>query len=154
MRDVTEIAPGLANAGAPIEGVITAGQPGEEHLQALADAGYKTIVDLRASQEERGYDEPKTARRAGMEYVNIPVSPDTLDDETFGRFRELMKDPGRRPILVHCSSANRVGALLMPYLTLDEGRSTEEAARIARQIGLRSDELEQKARQYARSNGG
>ena len=154
MRDVTEIAPGLANAGAPIEGVITAGQPGEEHLQALADAGYRTIIDLRTSQEERGYDEPETARHAGMEYINLPVGPESLDGTKIERFRELMNDADRRPALVHCSSANRVGALLMPYMILDEGKSREEATQIARQIGLKSNELEQKVLEYARSNGG
>lgn len=154
MRDVTEIAPGLANAGAPIEGVITAGQPGEEHLQALADAGYRTIIDLRTSQEERGYDEPATARHAGMEYINLPVGPESLDGTKIERFRELMNDADRRPALVHCSSANRVGALLMPYMILDEDKSREEATRIARQIGLKSNELEQKVLEYARSNGG
>lgn len=154
MRDIREIAPTMENAQCPLEGVATAAQPSGEHLGNMAEAGYRAVLDLRTPEEPRGLDESEAVRDAGMEYVNIPVSPDTLDDETFGRFRELMNDPGRRPILVHCSSANRVGALLMPYLTLDEGRSTEEAARIARQIGLRSDELEQKARQYARSNGG
>ena len=57
MRDVNEIAPGLENAGSPLEGVATAGQPDEEHLRSLAEAGYKTVIDLRATEEDRGLDE-------------------------------------------------------------------------------------------------
>ena len=153
MRDIREIAPTMENAQCPLEGVATAGQPSGEHLRSVAEAGYRAVLDLRTPEEPRGLDEPEEVREAGMEYVGLPVSPDTLDEETFDRFRDLMNDPERRPALVHCSSANRVGALLMPFMILDEGKSREEATRIARQIGLKSDELEQKALEYARSNG-
>jgi len=83
-----------------------------------------------------------------MEYVNIPVGHEDIHDKTFDRFRELMRDGGCRPMLVHCSSANRVGALLIPYLVLDEGKSTEEAREIAAQVGLRSTSLERAAFRY------
>ena len=148
MRDVNRIAPGLANAGSPLEGVATAGQPDEEHLRSLAEAGYKTVIDLRTTGEDRGIDEEEVVREAGMEYVNLPVGHETIDDETFERFRQLMTDPNRRPALVHCSSANRVGALLIPYLVLDEGKGREEAVEIASEVGLSSEELEQAALRY------
>jgi uncharacterized protein (TIGR01244 family) len=149
MTDIQESAPGLDNLGHPLEGIATAGQPEEEHLKRLAEAGYKTIVDLRTPEEDRGLDEPEAARQAGMEYVNIPVGHEDVEDETFERFRELMKDPERRPVLVHCSSANRVGALLIPYFVLDEEKSTEEAVKIASEVGLKSDALKQAALRYA-----
>lgn len=152
MRDIAEIAPGMQNARCPLEGVATAGQPTAEHLDSMAEAGYRTVLDLRTPEEPRGFDEPEAVREAGMEYVGIPVSPDTLDDETFERFREFMGDPERRPVLVHCSSANRVGALLIPHMILDEGRNPDEATQIAHQIGLKSDELKQQALDYTRSS--
>ena len=154
MKNIEEIAPGLKDAGQPLEGVATAGQPEEEHFERLAEAGYKTVIDMRAIEEDRGLDEPEAVRGAGMEYVNIPVGHEDVDDETFERFRELMTDPERRPVLVHCSSANRVGALLIPYLVLDEGKTTEEAVEIATKVGLKSDELKQAALRYTehRSN--
>jgi protein tyrosine phosphatase (PTP) superfamily phosphohydrolase (DUF442 family) len=106
------------------------------------------VIDLRTPEEERGLDEPEVVRQAGMEYASIPVGHEKVEEETFERFRELVRDPGRRPVLVHCSSANRVGALLVPYLILDEGRSREEALGIARRVGLRSDALEREALRY------
>ena len=139
----------MDNPGYPLEGIATAGQPEEEHLKRLAEAGYRTVVDLRTPEEDRGLDEPEAARQAGMEYVNIPVGNEDVEDETFERFRELMKDPERRPVLVHCSSANRVGALLIPYFVLDEEKNTEEAVKIASEVGLKSDELKQAALRYA-----
>jgi uncharacterized protein (TIGR01244 family) len=149
MSDINEIASGLTNAGRPLEGVATAGQPDEEHLRSLAEAGYKTVIDLRTTEEDRGFDEAEAVREAGMEYANIPVGHETIDEENFERFRELMTDPVRRPALVHCSSANRVGALLIPYLILDEGRDREEAVKIASEVGLSSEELKNRALEYA-----
>jgi protein tyrosine phosphatase (PTP) superfamily phosphohydrolase (DUF442 family) len=145
---IREIAPGLPNAVEALEGVVTAGQPNREHLERLAGAGYKTVVDLREAPEDRRLEEPEAVRRAGMEYASIPVGHEEVDDGTFDRLRELMADRGRRPALVHCSSANRVGALLVPYLVLDEGKSVEEALEIASRVGLRSDELKRAALRY------
>lgn len=149
MREISEIAPSLDNADQPLEYVATAGQPTEQHLNRLAEAGYKTVVDLRTPEETPRPDEwGMVVRRAGMEYVNIPVGHIDIDNETFDRFRELMRDGGRRPMLVHCSSANRVGALLIPYLILDEGRTPEKARKIATGVGLRSNRLERAAFSY------
>lgn len=148
MKDAREIAPDMENAGYPLENIATAGQPEQEHFERLAEAGYKTVVDMRMPEEDRGLDEPEIVRRSGMEYVGIPVGHETVEDETFERFRELMRNPERRPVLVHCSSANRVGALLIPYLVLDEGNTPEEAVEMATEVGLKSDELKQAALRY------
>lgn len=153
MKEITEIAPGMPNARDALEGVSTAAQPGERDLGRLAEAGYRSVLDLRATGEDRGYDEAEAARRAGMEYVNLPVSPEDLGDGTFDRMRELMGDPERRPVLVHCSSGSRVGALLLPYLILDEGYSRDEAERLATEIGLSSDDLRRMALRYVEARG-
>lgn len=93
-------------------------------------------------------------RAAGLRYENIPVVSGTLGDAEFDRFRATLRDPANRPALVHCGSANRVGALLIPYLILDEGRSTDEAVRLAQEVGLRSQPLADAALAYARRQGG
>ena len=149
MRYVSEITPSLDKAGQPLEYVATAGQPEEEHLKRLAEAGYKTVVDLRTPEEPPRPDQwGMVVRRVGMEYVNIPVGHEDIDDKTFDRFRELIRSGGRRPMLVHCSSGNRVGALLIPYLILDEGKTPEKAREIAAEVGLRSNRLERAAFRY------
>jgi len=148
MKAIQEIVPGVENPGQPLKDVATAGQPDEEQLKRLAEAGYKTVLDLRTSEEDPGFDEWGVVWQAGMEYVNLPVGHETIEDETFERFRELMRDPERRPVLVHCSRANRVGALLIPYLVLDEGKNSQEAEEIATEVGLETDELKQAALRY------
>ncbi|HEX6939018.1 MAG TPA: protein tyrosine phosphatase family protein [Longimicrobiales bacterium] len=146
--EVRDILPGLINAACPLPEVVTGGQPTEEHLQALSGLGYRTILDLRAPGEPRPYDEAEAARGIGMEYVNLPVTPETLADETFGRFRELMRDASKRPVLVHCASGNRVAVLLIPYLVLDEGKTVDDAVSIATRVGLRSREMADRALDY------
>jgi uncharacterized protein (TIGR01244 family) len=143
----------LPYSACPLEGVGTAGQPSESAWADLAKAGFKSVVDLRAPEEARGHDEASAVRTAGMEYIPLPVTPVTLRDESYDRFRKIMRDPARRPILVHCATANRVGALLIPYLMLDEGRPAEESIQVARQVGLRSPEYVTMALEYVNRHG-
>lgn len=145
-RDLVE---SLPYGSCPLEGIGAAGQPSEPALAELARAGYKTVLDLRAPDEPRGYDEAAAVARAGMTYVALPVTQFSLTDATFDHFRALMRDPARRPVLVHCATANRVGALLLPYFVLDEGREESDALAMAQAAGLRSSELAQMALDYA-----
>lgn len=152
--DLTELVPGLINASCPSAGVVTGGQVSPQHLENLARAGVRTVVDLRGADEPRGYDEPATVRAAGMDYVPLPIRHGLITDETVDRFREVMRDPARRPVLVHCATANRVGALLLAHLVLDEGKSPEEAIETAVGVGLRSREYADAALSYVRRHGG
>jgi uncharacterized protein (TIGR01244 family) len=133
--------------------LVSAGQPEPEQFAALAGAGLKTVVDLRHPAEPRSCDEPEAVREAGLEYINIPVAG-VLTPETFDFFREVMRDATRRPVLVHCASANRCGALLLPFFMLDEGADRETAWRLALQAGLRSAELGELALTYVEQSAG
>lgn len=134
---------GIDKASQPEPGLIAAGQPTAEQLKEAAKAGYKTVLDLRPASEARGFDEAQAAKQAGLEYVNIPVTADTLDAAALDRFLEEMQK-AERPVLVHCASSNRVGALYYAYLVLEKGLPREEALAKAREAGLRSAELEGK----------
>lgn len=153
-QDIRAVAPGMIAANSPTSGVATAGQPEPEHLRQMAAAGYRTVIDLRHPGERRGFDEAAVAREAGLRYENIPVTPQSLSDADFDRLRELLRDPENRPALVHCASANRVGALMIPYLVLDEHRPLREAVELAQQVGLRSPDLASAAIDYTRAHGG
>ncbi|HKV50362.1 MAG TPA: sulfur transferase domain-containing protein [Gemmatimonadaceae bacterium] len=134
----------------PAPGIGAAGQPGPGAWDALAKSGARTVVDLRAANEPRGYDEPAAARTAGLEYVALPVTQPTLTDTQFDTLREILRDPARRPVLVHCASSNRVGALLLPYFALDEKQPLDKAIELAIAAGLRSQDLAAMAVDYVR----
>ena len=146
MTDVTAgqtlpLPPGLPNVGMPVPGVITAGQPSASQLEQLARSGVEVVADLRGADEDRGFDEPATAARLQLEYHNVPVVGASIGAREFEAVRSLLRARGTRPILVHCKSANRVGAALIPWLVLDQHHSREDALAIARRIGLRSDDM-------------
>ena len=144
------LAASLPNGYMPTDDIVAAGQPAAHQFAPLAAAGVGTVIDLRAPGEPRGYNEPAAAHAAGMTYHNIPVVAGALTASEFDQVRDLLRAPARGPVLLHCASANRVGAVLLPYLVLDEHRSPEDALRIAHAAGLRSDELAKTAFDYIR----
>ena len=140
----------LPNGACPLSTVATAGQISPAQVAAIKAAGVKTVVDMRAASEPRGFDEPAVIRAAGMEYIAIPVTPVTLTDAVYEQFLAVMRDPARRPILVHCASSNRVGGLLLPFFILDERLAEPEALKLAQEAGLRSPEYAAMGLDYAR----
>lgn len=136
---------GIANASVIEPGVIGGAQPTADQLRAAATAGYKTVLDLRGTGEDRGFDESATATSLGLGYLALPVTLDTLDGAAIDRFRETYRT-APRPLLLHCASSNRVGALLYSHWVLDEGMAPEEALKRAQAAGLDSPELTEKIR--------
>lgn len=150
-QDLRSAALRLPNGQLPLAGIATAGQPAAEDVRLLARAGYKVVVDLRAPEEPRGFDEAAVVRDAGMEYVNLPVDGPP-SDETLDVLRQVLRNSEGQPVLVHCGSANRVGGALIPYLVLDRGEDPQEAVDLAIRIGLRSWDLADRAAEYIRRN--
>ena len=96
-------------------------------------------------------DLPDAVVAAGLEYVNIPVSHGPLSDETFGRVRRTVRAlAGKKRVLFHCASGNRVGVTLLPFFILDQGMDEEEALAQAMRIGMRHAGLMQEALEYVR----
>lgn len=95
----------------PVDGITSAGQPDEAALAVFAERGYVAVIDMRTAGEERGFDEPAAVAGLGMEYVAFPIGG---GDITFEKARELdaLLAHYEQPVLLHCASGNRVGALL------------------------------------------
>src|SRR3954451_16902403 len=109
---------GIPDASFQLPGVMAAGQPTGEQIQLMVEeGGYRTVIDLRPPGEPRGFDEAEAARQIGLAYVNIPVTPATLDQATIDRFLGVFRK-AERPLLLHCSDASRVGGLLYAWLLL------------------------------------
>ncbi len=136
---------GIPNAVEVVPGLISAGQPTEEQLRQAAAAGYRSVIDLRPPAEDHGFDEPAIAAGLGLRYVNVPVTLDTLDAATVERFREVFAK-AEQPVLLHCASANRTGALYYAHLVLDQKIEPEEALKRARAAGLKAPPLEEKVK--------
>ena len=103
----------------PVDGITSAGQPDEAALAVFAEHGYTTVIDLRTEGEDRGIDESTVIEELGMEYVLFPIAGmGAINFDNARKLNELIEDADG-PVLVHCGSANRVGALLALQKSLD-----------------------------------
>lgn len=133
-----------------IDNQYLSAQPAKSDFQKMKQMGVKTVINLRSAEETPDLNEKELVEGLGMTYHNVPFSsPGELNDEVFAKTRDLLQTV-ERPLLLHCSSANRTGAVWIPYLVLDRGVDLEDAVREAKTIGLRSSALEKKARSYVR----
>src|SRR6202012_4933914 len=99
----------------PLPGVMVAGQPTGEQIQLMVEeGGYRTVIDLRPADEPRGCDEREAARDIGLTYVNVPVTPETLDQATIDRFLAVFHR-AERPVLLHGGSSDPAGGMLYAW---------------------------------------
>jgi protein tyrosine phosphatase (PTP) superfamily phosphohydrolase (DUF442 family) len=140
---------GLPNAAEPVTGWVTGGQPTEQQLKAFKAAGGQVVLDNRDPMEPRPFDEPATARAAGLEYISLPIVHGAVTTDTMKQMHQALKKLEGMKALLHCSSGNRTAAGLIPYFMIDKGLEQEDAADLAMSIGLRSAELMEIAVAYA-----
>ncbi len=145
---------GIANACAPVPGLVTGGQPTDAQIRAAHAAGAVTLLDIRDPMEPRPFDEPELAASLGLRYVNIPVSGATLDDTTMERVLAVLRDESAAPVFFHCGSGNRVGGALIPYFMRDHGMEEDDAVALAMRVGLRGADLLQWGLSYAYRHAG
>ncbi len=143
----------MTNAAEPVSGWVTGGQPTEKQLAAFKAAGGEVVLDNRDTMEPRGFDEPAAARKAGLEYLSLPIVHGAVTVDTMKRMHDMLRKLAGKRALLHCSSGNRTAAALIPYLIKEEGMEEEEAVDVAMRSGLRSAELMELALEYARRLG-
>jgi uncharacterized protein (TIGR01244 family) len=116
--------------------ITVAGQIAPEQLKQAAQEGFKSVLNLRASSEE-GFmpDEEKQAEAAGLTYVNIPVKKEEISDELTTRVLKQI-DELPKPVLVHCASGMRAGAMACMHMATREGMTAEEGMAEAQKIGF------------------
>ncbi len=133
-------------------GVFLASQPKPSDFEQAKKGGVKSVINLRHPEENTEFDEQAVVADLGLNYYTLPWNgPEELTDKIFGDSRALLNTV-ERPILLHCSSANRVGAVWIPWRVLDGGADLEEAVAEAKVIGLKSPDYEAKARDYVARN--
>lgn len=118
----------------PVDGITAAGQPDEAAFKVFADRGYAAVVDLRTDGESRGLDEKTVVEGLGMDYVSLPIGGDGISFENAKELDKLIESYDE-PVLIHCASSNRVGALLALRAS-QQGANDEEAIEIGKKGGL------------------
>ena len=107
----------------------TSGQPTEAQLAAVAQAGFKTVINLALHDDPRYSlpDEAATVRSLGLDYVHIPVQFAAPARSDLLAFFDAMDAHGGEKIWVHCAANMRVSAFLGLYRVIRQGWTRERA---------------------------
>ena len=124
------------------EKFATGAQPADGAFAKLAANGFHSVLNLRTGSEGVDLDRERSlVEGAGMRYVNIPVVPSAPQPEQVDAFIKAVTDAANQPMLIHCASANRVGAFWMIYRAVEQSWPEEKALDEATKIGLTSPTL-------------
>jgi protein tyrosine phosphatase (PTP) superfamily phosphohydrolase (DUF442 family) len=133
----TAITLGVTNAREPIPGLITAGQPTEDQMRALAAAGYENFVSLRLPGENGAGWEEAFAGRQDLTFTRLPISgAEDLTLENVEELDRILDAAGDTPTVLYCGSSNRVGAMLALRAHWLDGMDPGQALDLGRAAGM------------------
>jgi len=137
------------------DGLYRGAQPDAAGFRALSELGVRTVVNLRRSHDDVPEDLPP-----GMQVVAIPmhafVDSDPPSDEDVRRFFDVVLDPARRPVFVHCAQGkDRTGTMCALYRMEVQGWSNEDALAEMQRMGFHDhySDLERFVREYRPRTG-
>lgn len=125
------------NAHEAMPGVLFGGQPTPAQFEAAADAGCKTVVNMRRDGEPGTDGEPELIEELGMLYVHLPIGgPETYTKDNAERFAALLEDPENLPMIVHCGSGHRIGLMYGLKAFHVDGLEADAALQLALDNGM------------------
>lgn len=120
--------------------VATAGQPTEQQLPLIKNAGYQIVINLTPSNTETALPNEKTiVESLDLEYVHIPVIAKNPNIEDFERFCNIMQTNPDKPVFVHCSANLRVSAFMYLYCRIYEKIDKEQAQKELHHLWIPSE---------------
>jgi uncharacterized protein (TIGR01244 family) len=125
----------------PKSGAVSTAQPDADTLRIAAEAGYVAVIDLRGPEEDRGLDEKAMVAELGMSYMSLPIVGNAAINYANAAELDRLLTQVDGPVLLHCGSGNRVGALFALREKL-HGASDEQAMATGRAAGLVNPQLE------------
>ncbi len=128
---IEQVTPTIAAGGAPVEG----------GYRILADAGIRSVIDLRTAAEGTEAARER-AQAAGLRYFNLPMNGDPPSQPMVTRFAQLLADPDVQPLYFHCRSGNRAGTLWAIYRRIG-GVNLDQAIAEGRAIGMHDERVAQ-----------
>lgn len=126
----------MENAKKVSEELSAAGQVSPEQLQQAAQEGFKSVLNLRAPNEE-GFlnDEEQQAQAVGLQYACVPLKVSEPNQELVEEaIRKIENLP--KPVLVHCRAGARAGAIALIGTALHDGLTYEQITEKAQELGV------------------
>lgn len=98
-----------------------------EKMVDIAEKGYKAVLDLCAPSEPKKLD-GEVVSANGLSYINFPITPANLGEETLKTFEKTVVD-APKPLYIRCGSGLRAGVFttlaLMEEEDLDYGQQLQ-----------------------------
>jgi len=127
----------IPNARVTKTGLLVGGQPSPDQLKRIEEAGYRTVITLRAESEPGDEGEQAAVERLGMKFVSIPVpGPAGLTEANARSLARALGQQDALPAVVHCKSGQRVSALLGLKAFVVDRVSAAAAIDLAKSLGL------------------
>lgn len=136
-----DVSPDIVNYTRAAPYVGTAGKLNGNGVAEAQQLGFNLIIDLRKPDEEGVTEEVADAARLGIAYENVPLEKDATAWDQVARVEELLADKSNYPVLLHCGSANRAGAV-WALLRTRQGVPDLIAIEEGRAVGLKSREAQ------------
>jgi uncharacterized protein (TIGR01244 family) len=113
-----------------------AGQISSEELKQLAVEGFKSVLNLRDSDENGFFhDEKQEAQIVGLEYTNIPLNSQAPNPKLTAQAIQAVENLPK-PILIHCAGGARAGGIALIAEAIQAGLTYEEIAQKANELGI------------------
>lgn len=116
---------GLPNLHQVSDQLFRGAQPSATGFRKLKAMGVRTVVNLRSFHSDRG-----AIGDTGLAYEHIYMKAWHPEDKEVVRFLQIVTDPRRTPVFVHCQhGADRTGLMCAVYRMVVCGWAYEQAAR-------------------------
>jgi len=121
-------------------------QPTPDDAQALAEQGYRSIINNRPDNEKP--DQPKAAdvraaaKQQGLHYEHMPVTIESITREDVFAFRQsfILAPP---PVAAHCGTGKRSYLLWAAGEVINADRPVQDLVNQGAAIGIDAKELQQ-----------
>lgn len=98
--------------------ILRGGLPSDANLKLLAQAGVKTILDLRMEGGGAEHEEI-VVKSLGMEYIHIPLGFTSPEHQDMVKAVKVLANSTDKPVFVHCrQGADRTGMVVGLYRRL------------------------------------
>ena len=118
--------------------VSAGGQPTEDDIAALKASGVRKIINLRREGEQNQPLDPaaegEAVKRAGMEYLHIPVDPKNLDPSSAAAVAKAIEESDGS-VYVHCAAGGRAVTHALLAEAKAQGNSADKIFKKAEDIG-------------------
>jgi protein tyrosine phosphatase (PTP) superfamily phosphohydrolase (DUF442 family) len=118
-------------------------EPFEEGFAWLKQENYRTVLHLRAPDEDDAAAREKVTQR-GMQFRSLEVSPETLTPKVVDEFIKIVNDRDLLPLFVYDRDGITAGAMWYLYFRNVDKLSDSEARAKAGRLGFRNDEASKK----------